>query len=112
MRDGLEKRLLAAREGAKMEGPSQSIVLGRSFVKTALLFALCFLAPNWRASCQSSIQYIYDSAHRLTRAVDSTGVVVEYIYDKAGNITAINRNPVPSGQTVIFGFSVNSGQAG
>jgi YD repeat-containing protein len=43
------------------------------------------------APAQAGVQYEYDSAGRLTKAIYSNGVTVEYKYDAAGNRTEIVR---------------------
>ena len=43
------------------------------------------------APAQAGVQYEYDSAGRLTKAIYSNGVTIEYKYDAAGNRTEIVR---------------------
>jgi len=59
---------------------------------------------------QIGVQYFYDSAGRLTKAVDSTGTVIEYVYDPAGNITQINRSSLAS--LALLNFTPQQGAAG
>jgi YD repeat-containing protein len=58
-----------------------------------------------------SFQYFYDDANELFRVIDSTGTLIEYIYDPAGNITQINRSTIASGSPAIFNFTpLSAGQ--
>jgi YD repeat-containing protein len=57
--------------------------------------------------CQQPItfQYFYDDLNQLVRVVDSTGLVIEYVYDPVGNIVQIKRSTVATGTVSIFGVS-------
>ena len=54
-----------------------------------LLLAFVGLPQHARAAGGES--YDYDGLGRLVRAISSSGVVTEYVYDAAGNITAVIR---------------------
>jgi len=56
------------------------------------------------ALAQSPItfQYFYDDLNQLVKVIDSTGVVIQYIYDPVGNILQINRAAVAPGALTIF----------
>ena len=56
-----------------------------------VLLAVTVTAP---ALAQESFQYIYDDNGQLTKAIDSTGTVIEYVYDQVGNILEIKRSTV------------------
>jgi YD repeat-containing protein len=58
-----------------------------------------------------NMQYFYDSAGRLTLAVDSTGVAIQYVYDADGNITQINRT-AGVGSLAILNFTPQQGAVG
>ena len=49
-----------------------------------------------------TFQYYYDDLNQLVKVVDSTGVVLQYVYDPVGNILQINRSTVASGLLTIF----------
>src|SRR5215472_17084313 len=63
------------------------------------------LAVPLLAQASISFQYFYDDLNQLTKVVDSTGVVVQYAYDAAGNVTQISRSMVAPGQLSIFNFT-------
>jgi YD repeat-containing protein len=77
-----------------------------SLVST-LLLALA-LVTQVHAQGQVSFQYFYDELGQLVKVVDLTGVVIEYVYDKVGNILEIKRTSVPPGP-VIFNFTPSRG---
>lgn len=68
-----------------------------------LIFALLLLSfsvalqPVHAAGGES---YDYDGLGRLVRAISSSGVVTEYVYDAAGNITAVIRGGAASPPTL------------
>jgi YD repeat-containing protein len=74
---------------------------------SALLLALV-LATQAHAQGQVSFQYFYDELGQLVKVVDSTGVVIEYVYDKVGNILDIKRTLVDPGP-VILNFTPSRG---
>jgi len=49
-----------------------------------------------------AFQYFYDDVNQLVKVVDSTGVVVQYVYDSVGNILQINRSSTAAGTLAIF----------
>jgi len=68
------------------------------------------LALSISAAAQSpaTSQYFYDDKGRLVKVVDSSGNVVEYVYDAAGNIAEVRRSTV--GTTLsIFNFTPQRG---
>ena len=81
-------------------------------IKRASMIGWCFTALLCCACAygQVNMQYFYDSAGRLTLAVDSTGVAIQYVYDPVGNITAINRPSV--GSYAILNFIPSQGAPG
>lgn len=56
-------------------------------------------------------QYFYDDLDQLAKVVDFTGVVIDYIYDRAGNITAVQRSTLSS-PTALAVFNFTPQQAG
>lgn len=52
-----------------------------------------------------SFQYFYDDLNQLVKVVDSTGVVVSYVYDPVGNIQQIVRSTVAPGALTIFNIT-------
>lgn len=71
---------------------------------TTLRGVVFVLALAVSAVGQSPItfQYFYDDLNQLTKVTDSTGVVVEYVYDSVGNILQINRSTISSGALTIL----------
>ena len=59
-----------------------------------------------------SFRYFYDDANELFRVVDSTGTMIEYVYDPAGNIIQINRTTVAAGALSILNVTPMSGAPG
>jgi len=58
-------------------------------------------------------QYIYDDLNQLTKVIDSTGVVIQYVYDSVGNIVQINRSGAPAtGVLTIFNVTPTQAPAG
>lgn len=76
-------------------------------VLAALVFAT-WPAPTLAAGGE---RYDYDGLGRLVRAVSNTGIVTEYIYDAAGNITAVVRGgaATPPTLTAISPASLRRG---
>lgn len=73
---------------------------------SALVLAL-LLAMQAHAQGQVSFQYFYDELGQLTKVVDSTGTVIEYVYDKVGNILEIKRSTTSG--LAIFNFTPSRG---
>ncbi len=73
--------------------------------------ALLFPALALHLAAQSSVgfQYFYDDLGQLTKVIDSTGTVIEYVYDPVGNILQIKRSTVAPGTLAIFSFTPQSG---
>src|SRR5687767_1035878 len=63
------------------------------------------------ALAQSAItfRYFYDDAGQLRKVVDSTGVVIEYVYDPVGNILEVRRSTSTPGTLSIFSFTPGQG---
>jgi YD repeat-containing protein len=64
------------------------------------------------AQTNASFQYFYDDLGQLTKVLDSTGNVVEYIYDPVGNILQIRRSSVAVGGLAVFNFTPQRGGPG
>jgi YD repeat-containing protein len=71
--------------------------------------ATLFLAA---AQGQTSFRYFYDANGQLFRVLDSSGNLVEYDYDAAGNPTQIVRSALPSGSLAILNLVPARGNAG
>jgi len=52
-----------------------------------------------------TFQYFYDDLNQLVTTVDSTGVVIQYMYDPVGNILQIDRSTVQPGALTIFNIT-------
>jgi YD repeat-containing protein len=52
-----------------------------------------------------TFRYFYDDAGQLQKVVDSTGVVLEYVYDSVGNILEVRRSTSPPGGLKLFSFT-------
>ena len=52
-----------------------------------------------------TFQYLYDDIGQLTKVVDSTGIVIEYIYDAVGNMLEVRRSAIAPGTLAIFSFA-------
>jgi YD repeat-containing protein len=70
---------------------------------------LIALARILSAQQPITFQYIYDDLNQLAKVVDSTGVVVSYVYDPVGNILQVTRSAVVPGQLSIFNFTPQQG---
>lgn len=78
-----------------------------------IVLAACALAPSTGfAQTPITFQYSYDETGQLIRAVDSTGIVIEYVYDAVGNAVAVRRLNVNPTQLTILGFSPSRGGLG
>ena len=71
-----------------------------------VLISTALLAQN------VTFHYFYDSSHRLIRVLDSSGNLVEYVYDSAGNPTAINRSAVAANSLAILNVVPQRGIVG
>lgn len=63
----------------------------RSF---AGLVILTYVASPTLLYAQPSYQYVYDETNQLVKVLDSTGVLIEYVYDEVGNILEVKRSMV------------------
>lgn len=73
-----------------------------SSLVTALVYTAMLPSVSLLGQAPIALQYIYDDTGRLSRVVDSTGAVLTYTYDLAGNITSVGRSSVTPGSLVIF----------
>jgi len=80
--------------------------LACSLVAVLVLFAV---APLALAQGPITFQYFYDELGQLARVVDSTGIIVEYVYGPVGNILQIKRSSVTPGVLSIFSFTPQQG---
>lgn len=87
--------------------------LKRVPLKQACYVALITVLPFCTfAQTVSSVQYYYDDLGELTKVVDSTGTVIEYVYDPVGNILQIKRSSIAPGTLAIFNFTPQRGGPG
>ncbi len=63
----------------------------RNWSAILLLGLLGILGSSHSAYAAIEYRYFYDALDRLTKAADSTGVVLEYVYDEVGNILEVKR---------------------
>lgn len=57
-------------------------------------------------------QYFFDDLGQLVKVVESTGIVIEYVYDPVGNILEVKRSMIAPGLLAIFNFTPKQGGAG
>lgn len=73
---------------------SHTVQVLRGAGKRLLLGAVLLLLSG--ALQAGSVTYTYDSLGRVTKATYSTGVVIVYVYDAAGNRTSYTVTGAPS----------------
>ena len=73
-----------------------------------LVFLLAFAVTTF-AQAPITYQYVYDDLNQLVKVIDSTGVVIAYVYDPVGNIVQINRSTLAPGVLTIFNFTPQQG---
>jgi YD repeat-containing protein len=72
-------------------------------LRTTAQLGLLFVAAAGCVFSQSpTFRYFYDDVNQLVKVVDSTGVVIQYVYDPVGNILQINRSTVALSGLTIF----------
>ncbi len=74
-------------------------------MKHTRLLSLLLCATCVFAQSPITFQYIYDDLNQLGQVIDSTGVVLQYVYDPVGNILAINRSTIAPGVLTVFGIT-------
>lgn len=87
----------------------------RAITSRAFIFSLLMLVGILTCNGQNGIafQYFYDDLGQLIRVADSSGNVVTYTYDPAGNCTAITRTALSSPTALaVFNFTPHRGTAG
>ncbi len=65
-------------------------------------------AESVRAQTPITFRYFYDDTGQLSKVVDSTGILVEYVYDPVGNILEVKRSKTAGGLT-LFNFTPGQG---
>ncbi len=76
-------------------------------------WALALLMPVMLPAQQPmTFQYFYDDTGQLIKVVDSTGIVIEYVYDAVGNMLEVKRSSVAPGSLSIFSFVPQQGTTG
>jgi YD repeat-containing protein len=68
---------------------------------------MLLVAPTLAQQQPITFQYFYDDLGQLVKVVDSSGNVVEYVYDKVGNMLEIKRSTAAS--LAIFNFTPSRG---
>ena len=58
-----------------------------------------------RAQQPITFQYVYDDLNQLTKMIDTTGIVLTYLYDPLGNILQVSRSTVSAGALTIFNIT-------
>src|SRR4051812_3648853 len=61
------------------------------------------------AQAPLTFRYFYNDRGQLQKAADSTGTVIEYAYDSAGNIVEVKQSTASAGQLTLFSFSPAQG---
>jgi YD repeat-containing protein len=61
------------------------------------------------AQAPITFQYFYDDTGQLIKVVDSTGIVIDYVYDAVGNMTQIKRSAGTPGALAILNFTPQQG---
>jgi large repetitive protein len=81
---------------------------------TVVMVALVTLFTSAAAVAQSvTFRYFYDDRGQLTKALDSSGSEVDYIYDSVGNLVDVNRTTAPAANALaILNFTPQTGPAG
>src|SRR5579884_3533913 len=80
-------------------GPNRmNIRIGVTMLCVVLLFGTLFAQPP-------TFRYFYDDAHRLFRVLDNTGTLLEYVYDRSGNILGINRSNVAPASVAVLNMT-------
>ncbi len=66
---------------------------------------ILLIVTSLSAQVPMTFQYFYDDTGQLIKVVDSTGVVIEYVYDPVGNMLEIKRSSVAAGGLSVFSFT-------
>ena len=82
----------------------------RNVKKWILVLFLIALGASQTASAAIGYTYVYDDLDRLVTASDSTGTLIEYVYDEVGNQLEVKRSLL--GGLGILGFSPSAGDSG
>lgn len=72
-----------------------------------LVVLLWMVTPGAILLGQVEARYVYDESGRLARIIDSSGIVLDYVYDANGNILEIRRTSING--IAIFGFAPQQG---
>ncbi|MBL8234073.1 MAG: IPT/TIG domain-containing protein [Bryobacterales bacterium] len=75
----------------------------------ALALMMAMMLP---AQQPMTFQYFYDDTGQLIKVVDSTGIVIEYVYDAVGNMLEVKRSTVTPGALSVFSFAPQQGTTG
>lgn len=86
------------------------ILIQRSAAQRLLIWLACLGVCF--AQSPTSFHYFYDDSGEIFRVLDSTGTLVEYIIDPAGNITQTNRSTIAPGSPAILNITPLSGGPG
>ena len=79
-----------------------------------LVIGVYAIASEMQAQGPVSFRYFYDDLDELTKVVDSTGIVIQYIYDPVGNRTEIKRSVLtnPAGPSIFNLTPARTGAGG
>ena len=84
----------------------------RNFGKAPAALCAVLLISGVPVLAQAPTRYFYDDANQLFRALDSTGTLLEWIYDSGHNITQVNRSVVSLTSLAIFNVTPLRGAPG
>ena len=93
---------------------SQPRVQRRCSAHQAAVACVVLLAcgASVRAQAPTTFQYIYDDKNQLIKVIDPTGVMIQHVYDVAGNMQQVIRSAVTPGVLTIFNITPLSVAAG
>ncbi|MGH8551231.1 MAG: IPT/TIG domain-containing protein [Methylococcales bacterium] len=86
--------------------------LGRFVVRVAGWWITAFglIHPTSPIVAAQNFQYFYDETGQLSKVIDSTGTMIEYVYDPVGNMLEVKRSKVAG--LAIFNFTPSQGPVG
>ena len=72
----------------------------------ALVFGIALIAIHAQSP---ATRYFYDDTNQLIKALDTSGNLIEYVYDSTGNPTQILRSVVAPGSLAVFNLTPRQG---
>ena len=82
-----------------------SPILPRSLGRACLLFVCALAGGISLLNAQGLTRYFYDDQSQLFRALDSTGTLLEYVYDPVGNILEVKRSTIPPSALAVLNMT-------